>query len=68
VRRHRSDSDAEVLSGREFLELCRYADKHGAWIPAVDVVGPAGYRIARVIRKKRVKLKADQSIQNEFTF
>ena len=49
----REKEKAEVLSPSEFLELCAACKADGLHIPAVDIVGVAGYRVASVHRLRR---------------
>jgi hypothetical protein len=46
-------NEARTLSGDDFIELCRTCRQSGHYIPAVDVVGPGGWRVARVLPKPK---------------
>lgn len=39
------------MCGKEFLALCHWCRENGHYIPSVDVVGPGGWRVARVLPK-----------------
>ena len=61
--------DREVLSGREFLELCRHAAQDGRWIPRVELVGPSDYRIASVRRRAATRSrKTERHNADQFEF